>query len=288
VVFTADFFTPIVDDPVDWGRVAAANAFSDVYAMGGRPLLALNLVGWPAALGPDLLARVLEGGAAVAREAGVLVVGGHTVDAPEPTYGMAVVGLVDPDRVVTNAAARPGDVLVLTKPLGVGVLATGIKRGLLDAEATRRVVELMARLNRGAAEAMVAAGVRAATDVTGFGLLGHLQRMLEASGAAATIKAGAVPVLEPARAMVEAGAVPGGTRRNAEHVAAWVRFADEVDPATRVLLADAQTSGGLLLACPPDRLSDLRAGLAARGERGWEIGAVEAGTPGMIAVLAGS
>ena len=285
LVFTTDFFTPIVDDPYDWGRVAAANALSDVYAMGGRPLLCLNLVGWPAETLPfDLLARVLDGGSAIAQEAGALVAGGHTIDDAEPKYGMAVVGIADPDRIVTNDAARDGDVLVLTKPLGIGAITTGIKRGLADEAAAARAVETMTRLNRAASEAMLAAGVRAATDVTGFGLLGHLHKMLLASGVSATLSAGGVPVLEGARDLVTAGAVAGGTRRNIAFVSPWVRYDDAVEEEDRILLADAQTSGGLLIACPPDRVTDLHAELRGRGELGAEIGRVSGGKAGAIEV----
>ncbi len=285
LVFTTDFFTPIVDDPHDWGRIAAANALSDVYAMGGRPLMCLNLVGWPAETLPlDLLARVLDGGAAIAAEAGALVVGGHTIDDAEPKYGMAVVGLADPDRVVTNAAARPGDVLVLTKPLGIGAITTGIKRGLADSDAVGRAVATMTHLNRGASEAMLAAGVRSATDVTGFGLLGHLHKMLLASGASAEISAAAVPVLEGAGGLVADGAVAGGTRRNMAFVSPWVRYDDAVGEIDRFLLADAQTSGGLLIACPEGRRDELDASLRERGELAAVIGRVAGGASGTVAV----
>ena len=285
LVFTTDFFTPIVDDPYDWGRVAAANALSDVYAMGGRPILCLNLVGWPVEQLPlDMLARVLEGGATVASDAGALVAGGHTIDDREPHYGMAVVGLADPNRIVTNAAARPGDVLVLTKPLGVGAMTTAIKRGLATPDAAGRVVALMTRLNRGASEAMLAAGVVAATDVTGFGLLGHLHKMMAASGTSARIAAGSVPVLDGAREMIGAGAVAGGTRRNIAFVEPWVSWAPAVAEEDRIMLADAQTSGGLLIACPPGRIEDLRHELLARGEAGAEVGVVSDGMPGSLSV----
>lgn len=285
LVFTTDFFTPIVDDPYDWGRIAAANALSDVYAMGGRPILCLNLVGWPAETLPlELLARVLDGGNAVASEAGALVAGGHTIDDAEPKYGMAVVGIADPERIVTNAGAQPGDVLVLTKPLGIGAITTGIKRSLAGADLTERAIATMTHLNLGASEAMLAAGVRAATDVTGFGLLGHLHKMLLASGVSASIGAQAVPVIDGARDLVAAGAVAGGTRRNMAFVAPWVRFHETLPEEDRILLADAQTSGGLLIACPPDQLADLRAGLAGRGESGAGIGKVVAGKPGTIDV----
>ena len=286
LVFTTDFFTPIVDDPYDWGRIAAANALSDVYAMGGRPLLCLNLVGWPSETLPlELLARVLDGGTAVAAEAGALVAGGHTIDDAEPKYGMAVVGLADPERVVTNAGGATGrhprahQAARDRRDHRPGSNAASRRPKLVE-----RAVETMTRLNRGASEAMLAAGVRAATDVTGFGLLGHLHKMMLASGLAADIGAQAVPVLEGARDLVAAGAVAGGTRRNMAFVSPWVRFDDAVTEEDRILLADAQTSGGLLIACPPERLTDLRSGLAERGESGAGIGRVVAGTPGSIRV----
>ena len=285
LVFTADFFTPIVDDPHDWGRIAAANALSDVYAMGGRPLLCLNLVGWPADDLPlDLLALVLQGGGAIAAEAGALVAGGHTIDDKEPKYGMAVVGLADPARVLTNAAARAGDSLVLTKPIGVGVMATALKRGMIDETGIAPAVRTMTHLNRGASEAALEAGIASATDVTGFGLLGHLHKMLVASGASAEVDATSVPLLDGTAELVAAGAVSGGTRRNMAYVEPAVRFAEGVADDLRVLLSDAQTSGGLLLACPPERLSGLLAGLRDRGEVAAEIGRVTAGPPGEIHV----
>jgi selenide, water dikinase len=289
LVFTTDFFTPIVDDAYDWGRVAAANALSDVYAMGGRPILCLNLVGWPVEQLPlSMLARVLDGGQVVAKEAGALVAGGHTIDDREPHYGMAVIGLADPQRIVTNAGARDGDVLVLTKPLGVGATTTAIKRDLASRDAIARVVALMTHLNRGASEAMLAAGVVAATDVTGFGLLGHLHKMLLASGVAAEIRAGRVPLLEGARELVAAGAVAGGTRRNMTFVEPFVDAAEGVTEDDFILLADAQTSGGLLIACPPDRLEELHNELDARGENGAEIGVIRAGTAGSIRLVPGA
>jgi selenide,water dikinase len=288
LVFTTDFFTPIVDDAYDWGRVAAANALSDVYAMGGRPILCLNLVGWPVEQLPlAMLARVLDGGQEVAREAGALVAGGHTIDDREPHYGMAVVGLADPDRIVTNAGARDGDSLVLTKPLGIGATTTAIKRDLASPEAIGRVVALMTRLNRGASEAMLAAGVVAATDVTGFGLLGHLHKMMAASGTSAELSTDRVPLLEGTRELVRAGAVAGGTRRNMAYVEPWVDAADGVTEDDFILLADAQTSGGLLISCPPDRLGALRRELDERGEPCSEIGTVRAGKAGSIRVVPG-
>ena len=243
VVATADFFTPVVDDAYDWGRIAAANALSDVYAMGGRPVVAVNLVGWPREKLPkELLAEVLRGGNDVAREAACFVAGGHSIDDPEPKYGMAVTGLVDPDRLLRNDCAQAGLPLTLTKPLGVGVLNNRHKS---TGEVFAGAIDSMTRLNRDAAEAAVAAGARAATDVTGFGLLGHLHKMMRASGTTAVVAAAAVPYLDGARDALHDGYVSGGTRRNLD----WVRphLASELDEDELLLLADAQTSGGLLV-----------------------------------------
>ena len=286
IVATVDFFTPIVDDPYDFGRIAAANAFSDVYAMGGTPLLALNLVGWPRDTLPyELLGDVLRGGGDVARAAGAFVLGGHSIDDPEPKYGMAVVGEVHPDRITTNAGARPGDALVLTKPIGTGVLTTALKRDLVSEAELAPAVAAMTTLNAAAARAMLAVGVHAATDVTGFGLLGHLHSLLEASGAAAEVTAQAVPLLPHARDMAARGAVPGGTQRNLTSIADAVSFAVGVDETTRVLLCDAQTSGGLLIAVPPDKTEALVTALArAEAPAAAVIGRVVAGPPGRVAV----
>ena len=286
IVATVDFFTPIVDDPYDFGRIAAANAFSDVYAMGGTPLLALNLVGWPRDTLPyELLGEVLRGGGDVARAAGAFVLGGHSIDDPEPKYGMAVVGEVHPDRITTNAGARPGDALVLTKPIGTGVLTTALKRDLLSEAELAPAVAAMTTLNAAAARAMLAVGVHAATDVTGFGLLGHLHSLLEASGAAAEVTAQAVPLLPHARDMAARGAVPGGTQRNLTSLADAVSFAVGVEETTRVLLCDAQTSGGLLIAVPPDKTEALVTALAReQAPAAAVIGRVVAGPPGRVAV----
>ena len=243
VVATADFFTPVVDDPYDWGRIAAANALSDVYAMGGRPVVAVNLVGWPRdRLPTELLTEVLRGGNDVAREAACFVAGGHSIDDPEPKYGMAVTGLVDPDRLLRNDAAEAGQPLTLTKPLGVGVLNN---RHKATGDGFDHAIASMVRLNRDASVAAVAAGARAATDVTGFGLLGHLHKMMRASGTTAVVDAAAVPYLDGAREALRDGYVSGGTRRNLE----WVRphLSASVDEGELLLLADAQTSGGLLV-----------------------------------------
>jgi selenide,water dikinase len=243
VVVTADFFTPVVDDAYDWGRIAAANALSDVYAMGGRPIVAVNLVGWPRDVLPkELLREVLRGGYDVAREAGCHVAGGHSIDDPEPKYGLAVTGLADPNRLLRNDAAQPGMPLTLTKPLGVGVLSN---RHKATGEVFPQAVATMVALNRVASEAALAQGCTAATDVTGFGLLGHLYKMARASGVTAVIDAAAVPYLEGARDALRDGFVSGGTRRNLD----WVRphLRSTVSEDELLLLADAQTSGGLLV-----------------------------------------
>jgi selenide,water dikinase len=287
IVATVDFFTPIVDDPYDFGRIAATNAFSDLYAMGATPLFALNLVGWPRDTLPfELLGEVIRGGADVARAAGAFVLGGHSVDDPEPKYGMAAIGEAHPDRIVTNAGARPGDALVLTKPLGTGVLTTALKRDLLNEADLAPAVTAMTTLNAGAARAMLGVGVHAATDVTGFGLLGHLRTLLEASGAAAEVRAAAVPLLPRAREAAERGAIPGGTERNAASVADAVSFAAAVDRTARLLLADAQTSGGLLIAVAAERADTLVAALRREATPAADvIGRVVTGKPGTIAVV---
>ena len=290
LVVTLDFFTPIVDDPYDFGQIAAANALSDVYAMGGRPLFALNLLSFPRKLLPEGLAEeIIRGGAEKAREAGIPVVGGHSIDDAEPKYGMVAVGEVDPERMLSIDRARPGDDLVLTKPLGSGIVATAVKAGACPDEVLDEAVRTMARLNRAAAEAALAAGVRAAgvraaTDVTGYGLTGHLGNMVRASGVSARIDAAGVPLLPGVRSLVRAGHVPGGTRRNQEDAAQGVTCAADIDDATQILLADAQTSGGLLIACPRDRTTTLLGELDARGEQGHVIGRVIDGPSGKIVI----
>ena len=286
LVATVDYFTPIVDSAYDFGRIAAANALSDVYAMGGTPLFTLNLVGWPRTTLPfELLGDVLRGGADVVREAGAFILGGHSVDDPEPKFGMVAIGAVHPDRIVTNAGARPGDALVLTKPIGTGVLTTALKRDFLTEAELAPAVAAMTTLNAGAARAMLAVGVHAATDVTGFGLLGHLHSLLRASRVAAEVTSAAVPLFPRAREMAERGAISGGTKRNAQSVSQTVRFAAAVDPVTRLLLADAQTSGGLLLAAPAERVDALVTALEREGTpTAAVIGRVVTGTPGQIEV----
>ena len=284
LIQTVDFFTPIVDDAFDWGRIAAANAFSDVYAMGGRPVTALNLVAWPVQeLSLDLLARILEGGSEVARAAGVAIVGGHSIHDPEPKYGMAVTGFVQAEAVVRNSTMRPGDLLFLTKPLGLGIVSTAVKRGEATAEQVQQAVDVMTTLNREASEAMVEVGVSAATDVTGFGLLGHLHIALEASGVAATIDASAVPLLPGTLQLAERGVVPSGTRSNHLFVSPSTDWGD-LSKAEQLVLADAQTSGGLLISVPDDRSETLQLALAARGVTGTPIGHVEGGPAGSIRI----
>ncbi|MGQ0826620.1 MAG: selenide, water dikinase SelD [Actinomycetota bacterium] len=264
IVVTTDFFTPIVDDPYDWGRVAATNALSDVYAMGGTPLLALNLVAWPRESLPfDLLARVLDGGAAVARNAGCLIAGGHSIDDAEPKYGMAVVGTVDPRAVFVNSAARPGDALVLTKPIGLGVIATAVKRDAASPEQMALALEAMTTLNASGRDAALEVGVHAATDVTGFGLLGHLREICVGSGVGAIVDATEVPVLDGVRVLLAAGMVAGGTLRNHAFVAPDVDFGALSEPE-QWLLADAQTSGGLLLSVAAERVDALVSACRAR------------------------
>ena len=247
LVLTADFITPVVDDARTWGRIAATNAVSDVYAMGGRPLLALNLVAWNSEeLSNDLLTEVLAGGEDAARACGFVVGGGHTVDDPEPKYGMAVVGEVDPRRMLTNTGLRPGNALVLTKPLGSGVISTAIKRGEAHAEVVDRAVAEMTRSNATAATAAMRHGATAATDVTGFGLLGHGLRMAQESGVDLEISVGEVPIIAGARGLAALGMVPGGTQRNLDWVSPHLDTGD-ASASSVTLLADAQTSGGLLL-----------------------------------------
>ena len=266
LVATVDYITPVVDDPYTWGGIAAANALSDVYAMGGRPIFALNVVNFPRDTLPlETLERVVEGGAAKVAEAGVAILGGHSVDDPEPKYGLVALGTVHPQRVMCNVGAVAGDVLVLTKPLGLGILTTAIKRDLTRGE---QAVEVMLTLNKAASEAMLAVpGVHAATDVTGFGLLGHLSEMLGDGTVGARLNASAVPVLEGARELAAQGVVPGGSHRNLAAVSSVVDWSERLSEIDRLVLADAQTSGGLLLAVAPDAADGLLDELQVRGVR---------------------
>lgn len=285
LVVTADFFTPIVDDPRDFGRIGAANALSDVYAMGARALFALNLVAFPRdLLGEGLLEEIVAGGAEVCGEAGIPVLGGHSIDDEEPKFGMVAVGEIHPDRLVTNRGARPGDRLVLTKPLGSGVVATAIKADAAAPDVVRAAVDAMTTLNRYAAEVMAEVGVEAATDVTGFGLLGHLRNVLRTSEVAAHVEASSVPLLPSARSLVAAGHVPGGTRRNRTDLEDDVTFAADVPDDLRTLLVDAQTSGGLLMAVGPDRVDEVVERLEGRVPAVAVVGEVTEGPPGTIRV----
>ena len=292
LISTADFFAPVVDDPHIWGRIAATNAASDVYAMGGTPRFGLNLVAWPHGTLPlEVLTEVLAGGAAAAAEGGWAVVGGHTVDGPEPMYGQAVTGEADEESLLTNAGAQPGQALLLTKPLGTGLLATAVKRSEPEAiepggwlaEAYAAGVAEMTRLNDDAASAALEAKATAATDITGFGLLGHLQKMAAASGTSAVIRAEAVPVLPDAWNLLDQGFAPGGTARNLEHVRPWVRGSD--DQRTLTMLADAQTSGGLLFCCSPGGATDAVARLTDNGHAAAVIGELTATDPGAVVVV---
>lgn len=286
VVETVDFFTPVVDDPYWFGRIAAANAFSDIWAMGAKPLFALNLVGWPVkTLSLDILAEVLRGGAEAAALAGAPVLGGHSIDDPEPKYGMAVTGLVHPDRILRNVGARPGDRLLLTKPLGSGIITTAIKRGVALGSLLEAVTRLMAELNRAAGEALAQSGaVHALTDVTGFGLLGHAWEMAEGSGVALRIRSQAVPVLDGVVDLAAADVVPGGSRANL----AWVQPHLRADPDAAlplIVLADAQTNGGLLAAVAPERSAGVLAALVAAGVNAADIGEVLPGSPARLEVV---
>lgn len=276
LVQTIDFFTPILDDPYSFGRVAATNAISDVYAMGARPLLALNVLAYPLEqLGQQVLEQILAGGLAAASEAGVVVAGGHSIDDAEPKYGMAVTGVVHPEQVVTKAGARPGEGLFLSKAIGGGVVTTAAKRGVAPADSLAECVETMTTLNAEAAERAVAAGAGAMTDVTGFGLLGHLHEICLSSGVAAEIEAEKVPRLRGSlKLAADPRCVSGGSRRNAEHAGVFTTWAPSVEPALRALLADAMTSGGIL--------SSLPAATAPPGAV--QIGRVVEGVPGAIAV----
>jgi selenide,water dikinase len=286
LVLTVDYFTPIVDDPYAFGQIAAANSLSDVYAMGGRPIAMLAIVGFPRDRLPmAVLGEILRGGADKAREAGVSVVGGHSIDDAEPKAGYAAVGLVDPGRVWRNVGARPGDALVLTKPLGTGIISTAIKQARAPAAAVDAAVRAMSTLNRAAAEAAAGTTVHAATDVTGFGLLGHLRAVTTGSKVGARLEASRIPLLPDVVALAEAGLVPGGTRRNLQAVAPGVRWDPALPEALRAVIGDAQTSGGLLIATP-DGDALLRALAAAGVEGAARVGAVTGEDPaGTIEVV---
>ncbi len=283
LIMTVDFFPPITDDPYEFGAIAAANALSDVYAMGGKPLVALNIVGFPASLDKEILGEVLRGGYAKTAEAECLIVGGHTVDDPEPKYGLSVVGVVAPGKQVTNAGARPGDVLVLTKPLGTGIITTAGKQGRVDPATLQGAVTAMATLNRAAAQAMTKVGVHACTDVTGFGLMGHLKSMVRGSGVCAQVQLNRVPILPGVWDLLEQGIAPGGTGRNRDSVADTVQWHPDLSDNDQLLLCDAQTSGGLLMAVAADKQDMLLAELKeAETLAAAVVGQVVEGPPGRI------
>jgi selenide,water dikinase len=287
LVLTTDFFTPIVDSPYDFGAVAAANALSDVYAMGGKPLAALSLVGFPdAALPPEILVEILRGAAAKAAEAGIAIVGGHTIKSEEPIFGLAVVGTVAPDRVLANDKAQPGDSLILTKPLGLGIITTAAKNGEDRLNAITSAIGVMTTLNRAASEVIARAGAHALTDVTGFGLLGHLRNMTAASRVGARIYLDRVPVLAAAAEYAREGISPGGTHANHRFLADWVSYDPDIAKEEQLLLCDAQTSGGLLAAVAPQQTQDVLASLHAAGVTdAAHVGAIEAEPAGRIVVV---
>ena len=283
IVATLDFFTPVVDDPFDFGRIAAANSLSDVYAMGGTPLFALSVVCWPVKLGMEPLGRILAGGAAVATAAGIPILGGHSVDDSVPKFGLVVIGRVDADKLCTNSAAQAGDLIYLTKPLGSGALTGALKKDLLPPEQASEVIAVMAALNTPGAKAMNAAGVRAATDITGFGLLGHLHKMMLASGTAADIDVAAVPLIAGAAALYAAGTVPGGTKRNLAYYGEHASFSATLGADAGLLVADAQTSGGILACVPPAGVAAFERSLRAQGALVACIGRVAACTKTRLA-----
>jgi selenide, water dikinase len=284
-LLTVDFFTPIVDDPYDFGRITAANALSDIYAMGGRPLTAMNLLAFPCSLGPEIVGEVVRGGADKVREAGAVVVGGHTIDDNEPKYGLSVLGIADADQVIYSRGARAGDALYLTKPIGTGIMATALKNGLETEDSVREVIESMATLNAAAADAMQQVAVHAATDITGFGLVGHVHEMALASGVAVEISAGMVPLFDKVVAYAETGVVPGRTA----DVIAWAEeFVTWSAPEDREVwmrvLCDPQTSGGLLIAVAEDDADVLKIELEVRGVLAARVAECVVGEAGDIAI----
>jgi len=277
LVVTTDFFTPVVDNAYDYGAIAAANSLSDVYAMGGKPFLALNIAALPTDLPADLAGEILRGGAEKAREAGVVIAGGHTVQDKEPKYGLIALGFVDPARMLTKRGARPGDALLLTKPLGFGTTTTALKRGLADPTDVSEAVGWMKRLNKTAAELAVEFGLRGATDVTGFSLLGHGYELARASGVGLRFAFERIPFIRGAQRYAQEWIFPGGSSDNRQYFGPHVHFAPEIDEPSQMLLFDAQTSGGLLLAVPPEKLKPLFARAAQVGQVLWEVGDVVVG-----------
>lgn len=277
IIQTTDFFPPVVDDPYAFGAIAAANAMSDVYAMGGQVLLALNVACFPEDMSLEIIQEVFRGGATKVAEAGGLIAGGHTIQDEEPKYGLAVTGIVHPDQIITKSHARAGDQLVLTKPLGIGIITTALRNGAASPAHVDTAVEVMMTLNKAAAEAMQATGVHAATDITGYGLLGHALEMTQNSGVGLRIRAGDLPVLAGAREYAQAGHVPGGASRNEAFVAPHIRHYLDLEETTRLILLDPQTSGGLLISVAPDRLDALLIALEQRGVNVWHVGEVVEG-----------
>lgn len=277
LVQTVDFFTPVVDDPYLYGQIAAANALSDVYAMGGKPVTALNILAVPIDEMPeDVLLAILRGGASKAEEAGVAIVGGHTVDDAEPKYGMAVTGTIHPDHILRNKGALPGDRLVLTKPLGSGILTTAAKKDVIPPEQLQEAAMWMSTLNRAAAEAVLEVGVHACTDITGFGLLGHLLEMTQASGVGALLRFDSIPLMGGVLELAKEGVVPGGTKTNLKYLKPHLRVIPGLGEPELWVLADAQTSGGLLIALTPAKVDFLLQTLRQHGAQGWEIGEITA------------
>lgn len=282
-----DYITPIVDDPYTFGAIAAANALSDLYAVGAQPVLALNLVGFPVKTLPlSMLEEILRGGSDKVIEAGASIAGGHSIDDHEPKYGLAATGLVHPDRMITNAGARPWDLLILTKPLGMGVITTGIDRRIVTDELAQRAIRQMTQLNDAAMEAMIQIGVHAATDVSGFGLLGHLHEMAAASGVSAQVSWRQVPMLHDSFELAERDCIPDGTQNNMDYMESIVEWDDGVPHEMKVLLSDAQTSGGLLIAVPKQRADDLLRALSETKTPGVIVGQIQAHHAGKIEVIA--
>jgi len=284
LVQSVDFFTPIVDDPATFGRIAAANALSDIYAMGGKPITALNMVGFPKCLDHGILVEILKGGAEKAAEGGTIIVGGHTVEDDEPKYGLAVTGLIHPDSMITTAGAQPGDVLILTKPLGTGILATALKGEVLTEVDIAEAIAGMESLNRDASEAMLAVGVNACTDITGFGFLGHAIEMAEASSVCIEISAEKLPVYPRVREMAAMGMIPAGNRRNRNYY--WPKVLDGHVPTTDIidLVSDPQTSGGLLISVAADKKEQLIQLLANKGVDARIVGVISGGRPGTVRI----
>lgn len=275
LVQTVDYITPIVDDPYTFGAIAAANALSDIYAMGARPILALNLVGYPVKTLPmSILGEILRGGAEKVVEAGASLLGGHSIEDHEPKYGLTVSGMVHPEKAITKRGAQPGDLLVLTKPLGIGIITTGIDRQLVDDETAHEAIDWMLKLNRDASEVMQQIHVNAATDVTGFGLLGHLREMLSSNSIGARIEISKVPILPAARELAAQGCVPEGSHNNHRYLADFVEYQAQISREEELILCDAQTSGGLLIAVPSEAVDNILSALANSSTRGQVIGEI--------------